>query len=639
MQFKKLSLMMYLCIQFILLGCGGSSSSNTQSEDEASSEQVAIYIPPEELEKQKILSKATKSTTLLPNNYSKVIKEDRNQAYYIKGNEWIVYDKSPAGANINVVYDDISKSKVIELDGDGLNNGYVLGYWTKSGSWNDNNHTIIQWSMKYNEDYYVYVRISTAKGYRYLYYTPSDGNYGIAESYDAPHYIHHGLGKNSIDGTWKTFSRDLEADLKDFDPDNTLISIDGFFVRGSGQIGTITLFHKAEEPSKIRTAIDAWLSNQGVVRLKGRFLFISKDKTRAVITAFKRTPKGSTNYKTYTRYILDISNLEHILSLMKRPWSRFALLDVKIKDNDYILLAEFNHLLIYDYKTGVLLSQETLNRGTDYLVIKENYAIVQQIISSEHILKKIDFTNRRNLVVTQLYSNTSQARYSLSSDGLSILVFNFRDNWVERQLIEEIFIEDKEIRTKIEQWLHDNGLIGTTTKISADKTRIIANAHTINTSLPDVTLLLDGSDLNNIQELARINVNRYNKGEKDVIKKNDYILILGKQVVLLYDYKTGHLLSKTALVEPPSSIEYFLVRENKIIYRDKASNGLKVINFTDRVHPSIRTLFEGDVFRYLIPTPEGYAIAVVFEDGVHGEWTEEIESLYFEKMMLNKQTP
>jgi len=154
---------------------------------------------------------------------------------------WIVYDRTPTGATIESVSDADRGGKVLKLTGEGLKNGYVVGYSYSHGStWKDKANKTIKWSMKYSEDFMIYVRLTTKFGYRYLYYTDSNKNYGEV-GYKKPHYIHNGLGTTSNDGTWRTFSRNLSADLKRHQPMNEIISVDGFFVRGSGLIDDVKL--------------------------------------------------------------------------------------------------------------------------------------------------------------------------------------------------------------------------------------------------------------------------------------------------------------------------------------------------------------------------------------------------------------
>jgi hypothetical protein len=154
---------------------------------------------------------------------------------------WIVYDRTPAGATITSVNDADRGGKVLKLTGEGLKNGSAIGYTYSHGStWNDTENKTIKWSMKYSEDFMIYVRLTTEYGYRYLYYTDSNKDYGEV-GYKKPHYIHNGLGTTSNDGTWRTFTRNLSADLKRHQPMNKIISVDGFFVRGSGLIDDVEL--------------------------------------------------------------------------------------------------------------------------------------------------------------------------------------------------------------------------------------------------------------------------------------------------------------------------------------------------------------------------------------------------------------
>jgi hypothetical protein len=223
-----------------------TSSSDTEITDiigdnSSSDYRKADWIPKDNANasNQKLSSYSSKlsSTDIISN---KIISNGDSTS------DWYVYDTSPDNASINSGYDDTRGSNVVCLSGDGINNGYALGWTAKDWSDNSTNkindrvNKTIKWSMKFDEDYIVYVRLSTKKGYRYLYYTAANKNYGVA-AYDAPHYIHNGLGVASKDGTWRTFTRNLSADLKRFDQSNEIISVDGFFVRGSGCIDDVEL--------------------------------------------------------------------------------------------------------------------------------------------------------------------------------------------------------------------------------------------------------------------------------------------------------------------------------------------------------------------------------------------------------------
>lgn len=173
--------------------------------------------------------------TLLGSNLYATIYEDAEDANTVG---WSIYDNNPAGATISNVLDNDLQSNVIVLQGLGRSNGYILGDFTgKANAWNNRLEKNISWKMNFNEAYTLYVSINTTKGSKYLRYSARDTDIGDMGN----GYIHHGLGANSNDGTWRTFSRDLEADLLQYDVDNALLSINGFLVRGSGKIDDLAL--------------------------------------------------------------------------------------------------------------------------------------------------------------------------------------------------------------------------------------------------------------------------------------------------------------------------------------------------------------------------------------------------------------
>ena len=146
---------------------------------------------------------------------------------------WDIYDSDPAGATITNVYDEQRAGHVIEVSGSGSTNGYRLR--SDDGSyWYDTNFKTLEWSMKYGESFTVYIAVQTKDGFRYLYYTPVAAN-----NLGADTYVHHGLGTSIRDGNWHTLSRDLEADLKEAQPDNELQAVLGFLIRGSGRVDDI----------------------------------------------------------------------------------------------------------------------------------------------------------------------------------------------------------------------------------------------------------------------------------------------------------------------------------------------------------------------------------------------------------------
>jgi len=150
---------------------------------------------------------------------------------------WVIYDNDPAGASITNIYDGARNSQVIELYGIGTDNGYQLGN-ADGALWKDASRTVIQWSMNYEEYFIIYVRVDTTAGMRYLSYRPINTN-----PLGAGQCIVYGLGSSASDGTWRTFTRDLAADLALAQPGNTLISVDGFLIRGSGMVDDIIMMN------------------------------------------------------------------------------------------------------------------------------------------------------------------------------------------------------------------------------------------------------------------------------------------------------------------------------------------------------------------------------------------------------------
>jgi len=155
---------------------------------------------------------------------------------------WTIYDNTPAGATITNIEDALRGGQVIELRGTGRDNGFELGSRTGDGQWNNRNHSSIRWSMNFTEDFNIYVAIETQEGARYMLYTPTNTDEGKSGN-----YIRFGLGEGANSGTWQTFSRNLEDDLHQFEPNNELIAIHAFLVRGSGRLDDIKTLFSYEE--------------------------------------------------------------------------------------------------------------------------------------------------------------------------------------------------------------------------------------------------------------------------------------------------------------------------------------------------------------------------------------------------------
>ena len=148
---------------------------------------------------------------------------------------WSIYDNDPIGAEISNVYDELRQSNVIKLNGSGTANGYHLSQ-ANGCIWNNSEQFVLEWSMKFQQKYTVYVDVQTTSGRRLLTYKPVD-----IDALGNDKYVYHGLGSNSIDGIWRTFTRDLKSDLDEAQPSNTLLAVNGFYIRGSGIIDDVKL--------------------------------------------------------------------------------------------------------------------------------------------------------------------------------------------------------------------------------------------------------------------------------------------------------------------------------------------------------------------------------------------------------------
>jgi len=153
---------------------------------------------------------------------------------------WVVYDADPTGATISNVYDSLSDSFVIEFTGEGTSNGYRLGSSnsTDSNAWGST-RTVIQWDARFDREHHgYYVAVQTLNGFRYMTYNLASTDLGISSN---GKYVRFGLGSEKKNGEWHTITRDLNLDLQSFEPENRVIEVNGFLLRGSGRIDNIKM--------------------------------------------------------------------------------------------------------------------------------------------------------------------------------------------------------------------------------------------------------------------------------------------------------------------------------------------------------------------------------------------------------------
>jgi len=146
---------------------------------------------------------------------------------------WDIFDNNPGGG---VITNEADGDRVIQLSGpNGISDGYRLRTET-DGDFNNTTHFFVEWSMKYSEDFMVFVEMETSAGLRYVYYDAAEDN-GLG----AGTYVRYGLGTASKDGTWQTFTRDLAADLTAAQGGTEILYIKNIKIRGSGFVDDIKL--------------------------------------------------------------------------------------------------------------------------------------------------------------------------------------------------------------------------------------------------------------------------------------------------------------------------------------------------------------------------------------------------------------
>jgi len=160
---------------------------------------------------------------------------------------WSIIDNTPSGATISNQNDMLLNSKVIVLQGNNYDNAYMLGNEVnQSGSWDNNQDFYFQFKLQNSGGFILDLIVQTQNGVRYLRYSDNDSDLGIENGI----FINNGLGYSAANGEWHTFLRDLNADLKQFEPNNQIISVHGLIVMGSCHIDDIELlpFLPVEEP-------------------------------------------------------------------------------------------------------------------------------------------------------------------------------------------------------------------------------------------------------------------------------------------------------------------------------------------------------------------------------------------------------
>lgn len=188
-------------------------------------------------------------------NDSKIVLEDAEDS---KTSRWI-YSYGEKG-EINNISDSERTGKVIALKGKVINETPATFF-----QFQDKTKTLgkyIQWSMKTEDRFQVHIEANTKNGPRILAYNDKDTGKGLETSSGGVKYIVHGLKSRSYDGQWHTHLRDIEKDLKRYEPNNSLISVNAIRFGGNIKVDDIFSYTSSENLRIDSTAI---ISAPGVV--------------------------------------------------------------------------------------------------------------------------------------------------------------------------------------------------------------------------------------------------------------------------------------------------------------------------------------------------------------------------------------
>jgi hypothetical protein len=163
-----------------------------------------------------------------------------------------------ANPNGSIRSDDMNNANIIIKTQDAATDSHVLVFNTyvdatdrllvhgfhngnDTRSWANQGQHILSWdSLFSSDDFRIYVEVTSTAGLRHLTYKPLDTDEGPGQTY--PQYIRFGLGSDANDGTWKSLQRNLDADLKKFEPNNEIVQINGIRIRGTGRIDNLRMF-------------------------------------------------------------------------------------------------------------------------------------------------------------------------------------------------------------------------------------------------------------------------------------------------------------------------------------------------------------------------------------------------------------
>lgn len=257
--------------------------------------------------------------------------------------KWRVYAGGKSNGKIKDAYHGFLLGDVlnpmVSFAGDGIKSAYILGGIDDDNAWNNKTQTQIKWSMFDVGIYTVYVPIKTAQGIRYMTYTTHPdhrdkrGKEGTLIYMGTKGAI---MSNNGVTGEVVRFTKNLRQDLAKYEPNNTLLAVNGFMVRGSCLIDNIVL-QKEESAS---SAFDLNKFNQLLeiekTNLESMFVKVELNHSKENIAWFTYEVEDGQNY-SMRLYTLDKDNKE-LSSLYEGSLNCYIDSDVKFLENNTRML-------------------------------------------------------------------------------------------------------------------------------------------------------------------------------------------------------------------------------------------------------------------------------------------------------------
>ena len=150
---------------------------------------------------------------------------------------WRVADSTPAGPAIDNTEED--GNRFIALTSTDQLNAFIIGNRTATAAGLGlESRPRVSWRLRAASAYTLLFALDTSNGFRYLVYTSSR----LSQPSGSGSSVRMGLGSLSTDGNWHLFNRDLQADLQQAQPGNSIISINGLVIRGSLDIDDLIFY-------------------------------------------------------------------------------------------------------------------------------------------------------------------------------------------------------------------------------------------------------------------------------------------------------------------------------------------------------------------------------------------------------------